>query len=221
MTGRKIVEKNVKVSTTSLAVVGLLAALLILGARRASADALNFPLDLNDSNTTIEFDVDSTWHLVEGRTAGVRGNLRLTNPEDPASVRGEVVIPLERFDTDNSRRDKRLREVMDATQYPEVRYSVESAELQCSEEGARFVKPCSININGRLSIRGADRPFQISAELRADGDQYELNGHGTLRWPDFGVEDPSILVARLKPEVKITVHVTWKIEPLQANYAEH
>ena len=176
----------------------------------ALADSLNFPLDLNDNNTAIRFEVDSTWHLVKGKTSGVQGNIRLDDPSVLSSVRGEIRVPVASFDTDSSRRDKRMREVMAADNYTHVIFSIASAELSCTPESLQSSKPCNITLHGDLSIRGQSRPWNIPTTLTSSEGAYFLHGEAKLRWADFGVEDPSIIVAKLNAEVKVIIDARWK-----------
>ncbi len=183
----------------------------------AGADQWNFPLKINDKNTTIRFEVDSTWHVVEGKTANVGGSIQLADPSDPASVRGEIRVPVSSFDTDNSSRNKKLREVMAAEKYPHVVYSITSANVICNDEATPGSKHCGVMLNGDLTIRGRTRPWSIAATIRSAPDGAALHGEGKLKWPDFGVEDPSIFIAKLDPEVKILVDVHWNPHPPPAS----
>ena len=52
----------------------------------------NLPVELTDKNTTVKFEVDSTWHMVHGTTAHISGNAKLLKPEDPSSVNVNLSI---------------------------------------------------------------------------------------------------------------------------------
>ncbi len=173
-------------------------------------DVLGFPIVLDDKNTTITFEVDSTWHLVHGNTSGVNGRLSLANPNDPSSVQGTISLPVDRFDTDSSRRDARMREVMGSNQFPDVKFSISSAEMNCDWSRWREENICPIRIHGMLSIRDQSRAWLLSGKLSLTHGEYSLDATGKLSWPDFGVTDPSILVARLNPEVAISIRSTWQ-----------
>ncbi len=176
----------------------------------AFASPWNLPLDLSDENTAVTFEVDSTWHLVHGRTSGVAGSIQLNNEQDSSSITGEVRIPVASFETASSRRDEKLRSVMESTKFSEVVYTISSAEPKCTPTTVLATAICPIEVKGSLSIHGVTLPWNIPATLRLVGDQYEFKGSSSLRWPEFGVEDPSIFVAKLDPKVKIIISVRWR-----------
>lgn len=186
-----------------------------LSAQRASASPWNLPAGLDDKNSTVTFEVDSTWHRVEGKAPGVAGELHLLDEKDPSSVRGTVSVLVERFDTDSSRRDSRLREVMAATEFPKVTYTIEKVALGCATPESSAT--CSVRSEGSLEIRGATRPFQMSGEItKAENGGYLLRLGGALRWEEFGVEDPSILIAKLAKDVAVSAVVVLNPPPATA-----
>jgi len=183
---------------------------LFFFARPAYADEWNFPLTLNDENTTIRFEVDSTWHMVEGKTAGVKGSIALKDPADASSVHGQIAVPVAKFDTDSARRDAEMRDVMAESEYRDVVYNITSAGVECATALPLEARSCNVILHGDLSIRGVSRPWDLPAHVDGDPAGYHLRGEGKLRWPDFGVKDPSIFIAKLHPEVKVIVDVYWK-----------
>jgi len=106
----------IKPLTVFFALVSLLGSTAFAGTR------WNLPQQLSDTNTTVTFEVDSTWHLVEGKTAGIHGRVWLENQADTNSINIEVSLPVARFDTDRESRDEKLRTVMYAQRYPEVSF---------------------------------------------------------------------------------------------------
>lgn len=187
----------------------------------ARAEAWNLPLTLDDNNTHISFEVDSTWHLIHGKTSGVKGNVLAKDPGDPKSIHGEIRVPVVSFDTDSPRRDTRLREVMGADTFSEVVYKLSSVETNCSPNSTEGLAPenpgpenheeeCALSLHGTLTIRDKTLPWDIHASLLTDSGGFTLKGKGTVRWADFGVDDPSIFIAKLRPDVLISLIVNWK-----------
>ncbi|MFN8392352.1 MAG: YceI family protein [Bdellovibrionota bacterium] len=189
----------------------LLAALLCSSSAAFAAD-WGLPLELSDKNTKIRFEIDSTWHRVRGTTTGITGKIVLADPADPSTVRGEVHAPVARFDTDNSSRDKTMREVMAAETYPDVKFALSGIEIGCTPSSLAAGQACSATLRGDLTIRGQTKPWEIPATLSLLGNRYELRGTGRLRWSDFGVEDPSIFVARLSKDVTVFIETDWDAE---------
>ncbi len=178
----------------------------------AYADFWNIPATIDDSNTTINFEVDSTWHMVQGSTKGVRGNLSLRESNNPRSVHGEVSLPVGQMDTDNSRRDRKMKEVMAADRFPEITYFLDSADSPCSPEQFPHIPFCKVVLHGRIKIHGIERSWDVEGHLSRTNSRFSFSGSGTILWADFGIEDPSILVARLNPQVQANILVTWPVK---------
>ena len=163
----------------------------------------NMPLTLADSNTVVKFEVGSTWHTIHGTTSGIKGALTLAEETDPTSIKGTVEIPVARFDTDNSRRDQRMLEVMAAERFATVSFKVEQIANLCNPSEINVGKSCKAKALGKLMIRGVERPSEWLLEIERVGEEFHIHGGTTIRWADFAIEDPSILVAKLYPDVKL------------------
>ncbi len=172
----------------------------------SDAQVWELPLELNDRNTTVQFEVDSTWHLVHGETSGISGRCWLEEPGNPFSVRAEIHFPVARFDTASESRDERMREVMGAESFPEVRLMVHSFSSKCRE--ADFLgRNCPGELGASLTIRDVSQSLTLPIELVRSEQGFTLSGETHLTWSEFGVEDPSILIARLAPQVVVHYQV--------------
>ncbi|MCB0358602.1 MAG: YceI family protein [Bdellovibrionales bacterium] len=187
--------------------------LTLLHANVALAATWPLPQELNDTNTSVRFNVDSTWHLVEGSTSHIRGKIWLADPSDSRSIRADVHIPIAFFDTDSSSRDERMREVMHADRFPEVRFLLSDAAEICDpssleENAASSETVCQGTLHGTVEISGVRRPLALHTTVARSESGYVVNGTTSLRWDQFSVEDPSILIARLDKLVNIEVSVS-------------
>jgi hypothetical protein len=165
------------------------------------------PQKLSDANTSVCFQVDSTWHLVQGTTAGIEGNAWLAEPTDDLSVRATINFPVARFSTGGGMRDERMREVMDEGHSHYVTLAVDSLSPQCSAQEFNRTHECVVEARSRLSIRGNERPMILNGTLRDTHEAIEFFGKVDFSWVDFGVEDPSILVAKLEPVMSVEYSV--------------
>lgn len=163
------------------------------------------PMNLDDSNTAVSFEVDSTWHLVEGKTSGVQGGF-VIDAED--RLEGEVSVPVEKFDTDRSSRDERLREVMDEPDFKTVTFRVQSATPLCKPDAVSVNGNCDGHINGALTIRDVTKEVDVPYSIKLEGDKYKAVGSFPIQWSEFGVEDPSILIAKVDPTAVISFSIS-------------
>lgn len=168
----------------------------------------NLPVELNDQNTTVKFEVDSTWHKVHGKTSGVHGSATLKKQDDPSSVAVQISIPVAQFDTDSSKRDKELREVMFASEYTEVKFVSTSLGKKCTPGIVLRDSSCEDLLKGKLTIVNTTSDVEIPVTVTVDKDKnFTVSGEFSIRWAEYGVEDPSILIAKVDPVATISFEV--------------
>lgn len=190
-----------------LTTISAIAAVVLFRSVPACAAPYALPLILNDSNISVSFEVDSTWHLVKGSTAGISGKIWQENPSDLNTIVATISIPVEQFNTDNSSRDERMREVLHADKYPLVQYSLQQVQTDCPPSTDSNTLPCAIKLRGTVEISGTQKPIEISGTMQRDQDGFLVQGETNLSWKDFGVEDPSIFIARLDEDVHVSFQV--------------
>ena len=161
------------------------------------------PLDVTDDNTRVSFEVDSTWHLIKGKTSGLTGRVWLEDEKDPLSIRAEISFPVAKFDTGSSARDREMRTVMAANEFPSVHVNVLRAARDCPPDKVSADAPCESTMHGTLSIRGTTREVTLPYVIRRNAGGFEVSGLFPFAWAAFGVEDPSILIAKLDPTVTV------------------
>lgn len=170
----------------------------------ALAETWDLPVNLDDKNTIVTFVVDSTWHTVHGTTKDISGSVKLRDPKDPLSIEVDLRIPVRLLDTDSELRDDRLREVMASELFPEVRFTSTRLGKECDPTIVTREGSCSGSLSGTLTIRDVTKDIALPTVVRDTAHGYRIEGSIDLRWEDFHVEDPSILIAKLDPVVTIT-----------------
>lgn len=167
------------------------------------------PTALSDQNTKVTFEVDSTWHLVKGETTGLRGNAKLQDQTDPNSIVVQLKVPVVNFDTDNGMRDERMREVMAEESYKYVSFESEGKKGECTPALVLRDGTCEDVLSGKLTIRSKTSPVEIPIVISSSGENgFVVKGKLPISWAEYGVEDPSILIARLDPIVTVLFEVT-------------
>jgi polyisoprenoid-binding protein YceI len=189
------------------AVLGLL--LLVVAAAPVCAQPM-LPHTLTPENFQLRFEVDSTWHMVHGKVAQREGRAYLRKENDFSSLSVEARFAVASFDTDNSSRDERLREVMKAGSHPQVEVKLEARGDPCSLQTFAVGAACSQEFFGTLSIAGISKQVVIPVRFsRTEPGQLSAEGSLAFAWAEYGVEDPSIFIARLNPTV--SVHFNLKV----------
>jgi polyisoprenoid-binding protein YceI len=176
------------------------------------------PYHLSDANTNVKFQVDSTWHKIVGKVKNFSGEAWLSNDKDPNSIRAKIIFPVVGFDTDNESRDKELRHDMHSDIYPNVEFELSSVNNICPPIDLNQGKVCEITLIGNLSISGVKKEVTIPGSLLLSNNIYKVTGRFPVTWGEFGVEDPSIWIAKLDP----IVYVEFTLEiPVKASVGTH
>lgn len=182
--------------------------LIVMPGWAADDTAWNLPAAINDANGHVAFDVDSTWHLIKGKTKDLTGKAWLENPKDFRSVRAEMQLPVESFNTGSESRDERMREVMHAEAYPTVSFSLRNIRGLCAPESIPDKGVCPVTFEGSLTMSNTTKQIEIPATVSRDGRNFVMAGNVDILWPEFGIEDPSMLIARLDHTAKVAFNLT-------------
>jgi hypothetical protein len=181
---------------------------LVCGGICAADTPWPFPAELTDQNTSVRFDLDTTWHYVHGVAPGVVGRVELADPSDPLALSGQVRLPVAKFDTKDDDRDDTIREVMAEAQYPWVSVTFGRLSETCHPRRLQPEGACDGVMAAKLKIRSTEREIPLPFRITLKDGRYTAEGDLTVNWLSYGVEDPSILIARVKP----TVDVHYRVE---------
>ena len=179
---------------------------LFLFAQSAVGEIWNLPQQLSGSNLKVRFEVDSTWHLVKGEVKNVDGKLWLEDPSNFQSIKGSFRAPISSFDTNSESRDEKMRKVMHEQQHPFVDFVIVSFDgVKCDPKTLSNETPCEAAIEGDLTINAITKNVLLKTFVTKKNDAYEVSATTTIKWNEFEIEDPSILVAKLYEDVNIQI----------------
>ena len=96
--------------------------------------------------------------------------------------------------------DRMRADVLETGPFPDIVYRAAATASERTGEG-RF----RIDLDGTLTLHGADRPHRAAAELLLFGDGLRLRGESTLRMSEFGIRPVTAVggTIRLKDEVRL------------------
>ena len=182
---------------------------LFIQSKSANAEFWNLPQEISPASASILFEVDSTWHVIKGKTDNFSGKVWLEDKTDFRSLRGNIHLPVASFDTDNKSRDERLREVMHAEQNPFVEFKITSFDsASCDPTTLMDQNSCQAVIFGDITINGISKNIALNTSIEKSGTSYKVDGTSSLKWSDFKVDDPSIIIAKLYEDVIIHIQLT-------------
>jgi polyisoprenoid-binding protein YceI len=184
-----------------------IASLIVLSSalsRSVRADTWNLPSSLNDSNTKVSFVVDSTWHTVNGKTSNLNGSVVLRDKNDPLSIVVDLKIQVKTFDTDWDSRDEKLQECMASDTYPIASFVSSRLSDSCKPTVIDIAGKCSGTLTGTITMRDVSKEVALPVSITKERNSYLISGILPLKWAEYNIEDPSILIAKLDPIVVIS-----------------
>jgi polyisoprenoid-binding protein YceI len=148
--------------------------------------------DVNDQSSFIQYEGKHLLHDWDGINQKVKG-IAVVDEATDEIVKIALLANVRDFDSNNSSRDAHALEVLEALQYPEIKFY--SDEIKYNSKTVRF--------SGSLEFHGISITQSIEADLYKSELGTELLGEFQLIPSDFGIELPSFLSVQMKDLLKI------------------
>lgn len=158
----------------------------------------------SNSGSRITFDMSSSLHDFEGKAKSFEGTL------DTDAGTGKMTIDATSLTTDLGPRDSKMhKSCLESGTYGTISFEVTSIEgdLAGLQSGAGAGK---VTLKGNLTIRGMYVEESISTDYSFDGGTLTLRGGLRMSWKTFGVPDPSIVISKLDPSMKVKFKIKMK-----------
>jgi polyisoprenoid-binding protein YceI len=168
------------------------------------------PQKIDTNNTKLDFELDTTWHMLNGKVLDFSGDVMLENAEDPSSVKISLKVPVGKMDTDNGMRDDKMRTVMSADKFPDISFEAYGLQNKCTPAMVLKDGMCSDVIKGQLTIKDIKKDIELPVKITKVNEDFKVAGQYSLNWSEYGVEDPSILIAKVDPDVLIKYSIILK-----------
>jgi polyisoprenoid-binding protein YceI len=175
-----------------LAFVAMLAA--------SSIPAQDTVLQIDPSQTKVEFTLADVLHTVHGNFLLKRGNLRFDAVTGKAS--GELVVDAASGASGSGARDRNMHNnVLESARYPEIVFRPDRVEGKVALQGTSHV-----GLHGMFSIHGAEHDITLPVVVENDDGQYAATMTFTVPYVQWGMKNPSTLFLRVSDKVEITIH---------------
>ena len=169
-------------------------------AAASSIPAEDTVLQIDASQTKVEFTLADVLHTVHGSFLLKRGDIRF----DPATGKasGELVVDATSGASANSTRDRNMhKNVLESARYPEIVFRPDRMEGKVAPLGASKVA-----LHGMFSIHGAEHDITLPVEVDAAGGQYTAAIRFAVPYVQWGMKNPSTLFLRVSDKVEISIH---------------
>lgn len=157
---------------------------------------------IDTARSEVRFVLKATMHDVVGRSRSLAGSVDISEDGLSGARKGSARLMAASLDTGNNRRDRAMRDLIEAEKHPEIRFRAE----RFSEDWDRSVEEGVWRgvMHGTLTVRGVMRPvvFQIAAWLEYD--ELHAEGWSEFKLTYFGIEPPRFLrFFRVKDQVRL------------------
>jgi polyisoprenoid-binding protein YceI len=148
-----------------------------------------------DKESSLKFTIANFGFDVHGSFGGFQGNITF-DLQNPATASFDVTIDASTINTDNSSRDKHLKEdnYFDVANYPRIRF----LSTKITGKGGAFT------MNGHLTIKGKSKDVSFPFTASPADDGYLFKGSFKINRKDFGIGGTSTISNEL--EVVLNVH---------------
>jgi len=193
------------IRTIWILVLGLL---LPLGVRAQSV-----VLTFQTEGSTFRVTGTSTLHDWECAVTDWRGRIELGQAGELASLQAtEVVVPVAALSCKNGTMDRKMREALKAEDHPEIRFVLTRVDsVAAAAEGYR------LQVQGRLTIAGAEQPVQMQVLARPEDGGWRFQGEQPLSMKAFGIKPPTAMLGTLRTGDEVVVHFDVVARPTSGN----
>ena len=169
-------------------------------AAASSIPAEDTVLQIDPSQTKVEFTLADVLHTVHGSFLLKRGDIRF----DPATGKasGELVVDATSGASGSGARDRNMhKNVLESARYPEIVFRPDRVEGKVAPQGAS-----KVTLHGIFSIHGAEHDITLPVEVEAAGGQYTAAIRFVVPYVQWGMKNPSTLFLRVSDKVEIAIH---------------
>jgi polyisoprenoid-binding protein YceI len=140
-----------------------------------------------------------------GKTAGITGEIVLNGGVIQPS---NVQVDLSTLQSDESRRDNRVRQTLDTANHKYATFKITGAEGNpVLKEGQEV----AVKLQGNMTIKGTEKPLAFDAKVKLSGDTLSLTATTTFNMTTFGVQPPNMAgFVSVKDEVQLNVAFVGK-----------
>lgn len=156
-------------------------------------------LTLDPAATRIDFVLGATLHRAEGSVRLAQGAIRFDLETGAAS--GALVVDAASATTGLSSRDANMHaDVLESARYPTIVFHPEHVVVRRRDPAS-----ADVELGGRLSMHGEERPLVIAARLDARDGRVAIESHFRVPYVEWGMRDYSNFVLRVDRFVDVTV----------------
>jgi polyisoprenoid-binding protein YceI len=144
---------------------------------------------------------------VKGINRDIRGSVKWIAAENRPVVQTKLTIGTANFDSGNSARDKEVSNMLNANEYPEITFELQSLlgleDKPLTEIDGQYVA------TGILTVRGIPNEMHVPVNVQYTDAILTIEGSTTSKYSDFGIDPPRVagFVGRAPDELRLHVNL--------------
>lgn len=189
-------------NSKTLAIFALLVTLMSVRAARAQ----ELSVQVDPTQSKVEYSLDSTMHTVHGTFSIKNGSVHY----DPASgqIGGTIVVDATSGQSGNSSRDSRMhREILESDKFPEIVFSPTKLTGVVAADGTSKVE-----VSGRFRLHGQEHDVTLPAEIKTEGKNLSITTHMDIPYIQWGLKNPSNFLLHVSNTVKIEIQARGRVQ---------
>jgi polyisoprenoid-binding protein YceI len=190
--------------------LGFALAALAIARPAAAAELRAGTLELDRSQTLIEFRLPGRLHTTHGAFKIERGIIKA----DPGTGKagGAIEVDAASGDSGLSARDNRMKNsILETQKYPEIVFTPQHVDGRMGPDGE-----FRATMRGAMVLHGSQHEMIIDAQGRLVGQELTATCHFSIPYVEWGMKDPSLPLLTVAKRVDIDVttagHVVWNAE---------
>ncbi len=186
---------------------------LLLASLALPAWAAPIEFDFKDPKgvNNVVFKTDAPLESINGTATAISGKVNF-DPDNPASVRGRIVVLSNSLHVGNPMQKEHLHsdKWLDVTKYPEITFEVESAKNVKTQANVTTAE-----ITGKMSLHGATKTLNVPVKMTflkdklkartgKDGDLLVVRADFKIKRSDFGI-NPGQMEEKVSDEIELNL----------------
>jgi polyisoprenoid-binding protein YceI len=161
--------------------------------------AQDMTLELDPTNTKVDFTLSDVLHTVHG-TFALKSGLIHFNPSK-GSASGSVVVDVKSGQSGNNSRDRKMhKDILQSEQYPDATFTPTKMSGPFSPQGSS-----QIQVDGTFRIHGSDHSITLIVPLQISGSTTNFKTQMVLPYVEWGMKNPSTFVLRVGDKVDLDI----------------
>jgi len=169
-------------------------------------------LDLDTSQSKVQFTVDSTLHTVHGTFLLKSGSVQFDPAGGPAS--GQLVVNATSGDSGNKSRDHKMtHEVLEGEKYQEIIFTPQQMKGTLASSGNS-----KIQLEGSISLHGQSHPLVLNVDAQVQGNSLTADTSFEIPYIQWGLKNPGNFLLHVSDKVEIHIHAVGQFKQLTPHH---